>query len=85
MTTQLTEKKDLQQVIFDEPALKEYSIVIDGVIEMPDVPGEKLFFDGLLDTLIEYVEKHGAFAGLSMTHKEYLHEDNGETDGDKAT
>jgi len=37
---------------------------------------EKSFFDGLLDAMIAYVEKHGAFAGLSLSHKEYADDEN---------
>ncbi len=36
---------------------------------------EKSFFDGLLDAMLEYVEKHGASAGVSMSHKEYVDDD----------
>ena len=46
---------------------------------------EKSFFDGLPDAMIEYVEKHGAFAGLSMSHREYVDDDTEGADGKKAT
>jgi hypothetical protein len=49
----------------------EYSLLIDGVIECPAGTDSKLFFDGLLDTIVEYVEKHEAMAGLSMTYRPY--------------
>ena len=41
----------------------------------------KTFFDGLLDVIIDYVEEHNAFAGLTMSHKayEYVEEDDNET------
>ena len=79
MSTDLKIKPDLQPAFFAEPARKEYSVDIDGVIEVPENLDDKSFFDGLLDALIDYVEKQGAFAGLSMRHHEYV--DEGEADG----
>ena len=78
MSTDLKVKTDLQPAMFIETARKEYSVVVDGVIEMPEHSNDKSFFDGLLDALIDYVEKQGAFAGLSMRHHEYV--DEGEAD-----
>ena len=56
----------------------EYSVVIDGVVELPKNLDEESFFDGLLDTIIEYAEKYKAVAGLSMEHGEYIEELDGE-------
>ncbi len=63
------------QDIFTKSTMKEYSLVIDGVIEMQESLDEESFFDGLLDAIIEYVEKYDAFAGLSMSHREYVEGD----------
>lgn len=52
----------------------EYSVTLDGVIELPPNVGEESFFDGLLDAIIEYAEKYDAIAGLSMEHGEYIEE-----------
>ncbi|MHB8777608.1 MAG: hypothetical protein ACYC6R_07575 [Anaerolineales bacterium] len=85
MTTELMTEAGVKQTILNESAMKEYSVAIDGVIEMVKGLDEKSFFDGLLDTLIEYVEKHGAFAGLSMSHRAYVDDDTEGTDGKEAT
>jgi hypothetical protein len=78
--------KSQEKQIVVEAAATEYSLSIDGVIEAPQALDEKSFFDGLLDLIIDYVEKHGAAAGLSMTHKEYAEEDNeGEANGGSTT
>ena len=74
-SVELMTEARVKQTSVDEPAMKEYSVVIDGVIEM--VKG--------LDTMIEYIEKHGAFAGLSMSHREYVDDDTEGTDGKEAT
>jgi len=79
---------DVEQIGLDEIVMKEYSLVIDGVIEIPQDNDEKTFFDGLLDAIIEYVEQHGAYAGLSMVHHEYVEDDietNGAANGKQAT
>jgi hypothetical protein len=39
------------------------------------------FFDGLFETIIEYVEKHNASAGLSISHKQYEEEDDNTDNG----
>ncbi|MCI0576713.1 MAG: hypothetical protein L0332_29220 [Chloroflexi bacterium] len=49
----------------------EYSLVIDGVVELRAGMDSKQFFDGLLDAIIDYVEKHNALAGLSLSHQAY--------------
>ena len=62
---------ETQQIVSNEPAAKEYSVVIDGVIEMAENIDEKTFFDGLLDVIIDHVEKYEALAGISMSYKIY--------------
>ena len=59
----------VKPVDLDHTVTKEYSLIIDGVIEVEGRTEVKTFFDGLLDAVIEYVEKHNAVAGLSMSHK----------------
>jgi hypothetical protein len=54
-----------------EAVTREYSVTIDGVVELQADADSKLFFDGLLDAVIDYVEKHQAIAGLAMSHREY--------------
>ena len=56
----------------------EYSVVIDGIIELRKKLDKESFFDGLFDAMIEYAEKHNAIAGLSMEHGEYIEELDGE-------
>ncbi|HID51045.1 MAG TPA: hypothetical protein EYP41_03285 [Anaerolineae bacterium] len=72
---------EIKQIASDEPAMKEYSVIIDGIIEMTGNIDEKSFFNGLLDVIIDYVEKHEALAGISMSHKICDELDNGEVDG----
>jgi hypothetical protein len=50
---------------------KEYNLLIDGVVECPATVDSKFFFDGLLDAIIDYVEKHEAMAGLGMSYQAY--------------
>lgn len=54
-----------------DQVMQEHNVLIDGVIEIPATIDPKIFFDGLLDKIIEYVEAHYAFAGLGMTYKKY--------------
>jgi hypothetical protein len=68
------ETKTRAQVIAEEQRMTEYNLNVDGVIELPENVDAKTFFDGLLDKIIEYVEAHGAFAGLGMSYKEYQDE-----------
>jgi hypothetical protein len=49
----------------------EYNLLIDGVVECPATVECKLFFDGLLDAIIDYVEKHEAVAGLGISYHVY--------------
>ena len=76
MTTELMTGAEVTRTTLYEPVMKEYSVVMDGVIEVMEGTDEKSFFDGLLDAMIAYVEKHGAFAGLSLSHKEYADDEN---------
>ena len=76
MDTELETKVKAQKFIPAEPAATEYSVVIDGVVEMETGVDDKAFFDGLFDAIIEYVEKHNASAGLSISHKKYTEENN---------
>ena len=54
---------------------KEYSLLIDGAIELQSQIDQKMFFDGLFDAVIAYVEQHNALAGLAMSYKEYDYTD----------
>ena len=78
MNTELETKAKTQEIIVAEPAATEYNVVIDGVVEIGANIDDKAFFDGLFDTIIEYVEKHNASAGLSISHKQYVEENNDE-------
>lgn len=55
----------------DDAMSKEYTLVIDGVVEIENTVDTKAFFDGLFDAMIEYIEKHNALAALTITHHEY--------------
>ena len=70
----------IDSIDVEETATKEYSLLIDGVLELEIGTNIKSFFDGLLDTIIEYVERHNGVAGLSLSHREY---DARESDGDE--
>ncbi len=78
MTTELMTEMNVREIVSAKQVMKEYSVSIDGVIEVPESLDQKSFFDGLLDAIIEYVEKHDAFAGLSMSHKEYVEDNDNE-------
>ncbi len=71
MNTKLETKAEAQKAVPTEPATMEYSVTIDGVIEMEAGMDDKAFFDGLFEAIIEYAEKHSASAGLSISHKQY--------------
>ena len=62
---------------------QEYAAAFDGVIELPSAINEKEFFDGLLDAVIEYIEKHHGLAALTMSHKPYTCADDRETDNNE--
>lgn len=61
-------RTETENVASQEQDTSEYSVRVDGVIEIPLGVDAKQFFDGLLDKIIEYVEAHGAFAGLGMSY-----------------
>lgn len=69
----------------DQVTTKEYSVSIDGVVEVSSGIDEKTFFQGLLDAVISYVERHHAFAGLTMSHKEYSPSEEDEGDDGEAS
>lgn len=77
MNAQLAETTEIETV--------EYSLLIDGVIECPAHTDSKRFFDGLLDTIIDYVEEHQAMAGLGMSYRVYADsaEDNPDHNGEE--
>lgn len=54
----------------------EYTLLIDGVIELQSHTNAKKFFDGLMDAVIAYVEEYHGLAGLMMRY-ETLGEDTG--------
>ncbi|MDL1898905.1 hypothetical protein FBQ82_21905 [Anaerolineae bacterium CFX7] len=64
-------KTKSQTAVEIEPMLTEYNLTLDGVIELPLNIETKKFFDGLLERILEYVESHGALAGLEMSYAEY--------------
>ena len=70
MPTQLTSITDMNEQLI----LQEYSLLIDGVIEIKSDKDPNSFFAGLLDAILEYVEKQEAQAGLTMTHQVYTEE-----------
>lgn len=85
MATNLVKVKKARGGISAKPITKEYGVVIDGVIEMTASIDDEKFFDGLMDTIIEYVEKYNAYAGLSMSHREYVEDSEiGKPDGGEA-
>ena len=63
MKTRTNEHAVIQQI-----ETREYSVSIDGVVEIEKYTDLKSFFDGLLDAIIDYVEQHDAMAGLSMVY-----------------
>lgn len=58
----------------EEIERKEHIVKIEGVIDLPTDSNSKELFDGLLELIIEYVEKHKGLAGLSMEHEDYVEE-----------
>lgn len=67
-------------VVQQELPMREYSLSINGVIEVISHINEQAFFDGLFDAIIEYAEQYHAFAGLTMSHKEYDYTDEESTE-----
>ncbi len=53
----------------ERQSTKEYSLNIDGIIKVPTDLDAKIFFDDLLDNIIDYVESRKALAGLGMSFK----------------
>ncbi len=78
-------KIELQPSSQEEQTMQEYSLTIDGVIEVPINANPKAFFDGLLDKIVEFVEEHHGFAALGMSYQEYKEEDDEAAHGDEAT
>lgn len=64
-------KTRLQPTVQVEPLMSEYAVMLDGVIEIPLNVATKKFFEGLLEHVLDYVETHGALAGLELSYKEY--------------
>jgi hypothetical protein len=72
-------RETVEKTIENKPIeLVEFSVTIDGVVAAPEGVNEAVFFDGLLDAIIAYVEKHKGEAGLSMSHQEYSEQDDSE-------
>ena len=55
----------------DNVTLKEYTVVIDGVVEIESDVDTKTFFDGLFEAMIEYIENHNALAAMTITHQPF--------------
>ena len=81
MNTELETKVKPQKIVAAESAATEHSVTIDGVIEIDSNIDDKVFFDGLFEAIIEYVEKHNASAGLSISHKQYAEENDDDKEG----
>lgn len=71
----MSTKPATKPVLLNEFATKEYSLLMDGVIEVKCHLDKKMFFDGLLDAVIAYVEQYNGVAGLAMSYKEYEYTD----------
>lgn len=67
----MSQEVTTEAAVLSELRTKEYSVLIEGVIELNNDTDKEMFFDGLLDAIIEYVETHRALAALSMSYKEY--------------
>jgi hypothetical protein len=61
----------LKQVIVVDQGTTEYDLSVSGIIEMASELDKTAFFDGLLDAIIAYVEKHNSLAGLTMSYQPY--------------
>ena len=57
---------------------QEHNLKLDGVIELANIISEKDFFDGLLGTVIDYVEQHNGMAALSINHNKLTDEPPGD-------
>lgn len=71
MNADLATKVKARRIVAVEPISREYSVTIDGVVEIEKEFDDKVFFDGLFETILEYIEKHNASAGLSISHRLY--------------
>ncbi len=49
----------------------EYTLTIDGVVELPTSVDPRAFFAGLLEHILAYVEAFDGLAGLTMQHAPY--------------
>jgi hypothetical protein len=80
MNTNMMEQTAAQRV-----RTREFDVTIDGVVELEDYIEPKDFFDGLLDVILEYIERHNGIAGLTMKHHPYeeIDEDFGDTNGEE--
>ncbi len=52
-----------------ETLTQGHGLKLDGTIELATSINEKDFFDGLLDTVIDYIEQHDGLAVLSLNYK----------------
>ncbi len=57
-----------------ETLSEEHSLTLDGVIELVNHTNKQDFFDGLLDTVIDYIEQHNGIAALSLNHNKLTDE-----------
>lgn len=75
--------KIVGQTAVPQVKTQEFDLAIDGVVELGDYIEPKDFFDGLLDVILEYIERHNGVAGLTMKHHQYeeTDEDFGGADG----
>jgi hypothetical protein len=48
--------------------LREYEVLLDGVIELPDLDDNQAFFAGLLETIIAYAEQHHASVAMRINY-----------------
>jgi len=74
VTNEMSRQIIEESVETEDIVRKEHTVTIDGVIDIPLNVNPEEFFDGLLDVIIQYVEKHQALAGLGMSHNEYSEE-----------
>ena len=69
-----------------EPArVTEYTLAIEGIIELPDTVEPRAFFAGLLEHILAYVEAFDGLAGLTMHHRPYTSDETEESDEEGKT
>jgi hypothetical protein len=73
----------LKQVVVADQEMTEYDLSISGIIEIAGEFDETAFFDGLLDVMIAYIEKHNSLAGLTMSYQPYQETDEGDNGGER--